>query len=484
MNTYTYRVVLTLTGTTTTLAYDVSSTDAPDYGPIDPLVIGWTYPASAPITPAQPEAPTAEFGLVLETIADLGDVGIGSLVDLELYLGPDLVLAAELHGRITDCRAAPYFRRQVDGSLLKGVAVGFTAVDWIADLSEDDDQAEDGLAAGNLRTRIVNLAGIRAGGPSVAPDVPVVLATINVDALPASNESTLSLLTHALEEWPLVLTAGYWSALGDWIGSDNYCLAIATYDGDQIVVTPIRKNNTLNRYPARLEADGTLSWSADGPSGRVWVVDACRTDDTVDVALEGVQYTKTKHGFPNRWVAKSTTTPAARAADDAGLTPYVSVVRETEHSDLTGAQLLAQAMRPSMVDPTLWESSGFTLHMHDASALVDPGSPLMIAPATLEATLTGTLVIHGIPATQAPITHGSDVYAGRLTSARFRVAGGVVTCDVTIRPEYPRPVGGIYGVTKVLTVRGLQLDLPALTVGDLDPTITVGLARLIRATDT
>lgn len=479
--TYTYRVVLTLTGPTTSLAYDVLSTDAPDYGPIDPLTMGWTYPNGADLTPTQYEPPTAEFGIVLPDIADLGDIAIGSTVDLELYIGPGAAnLAGELHGRITDLRAAPYFRT-VGGVTIAGVAIGITAVDYLADLGEDDDQGESGFVAGNLRTRIVDLLTPRAGevnSPSVAPSVPVPLQTINVDAYPSSNDSTLALVSRFLDEFPLVLTPGYWGNLDEWIKHEGFCHAVLTYDGAQAVVVPIRKNYTADRYPGILAADGTVSWDADGPAGRCWVADAC-----ADVA-GGVTYTRTKRGYPNRWVSKSTTTPTAKGSAATGEVPYVTVVRETELDGAVLADLHAQAMRPSMVDSGAWESSPFTFLLHDASPLADPGSPLMVTPATVEETLTGVVVIHGIPPTQSPVTHGGDVYAGRLLGATLRVAGGVVTCEAAIRPEYPRGDGGIYGVSDhAVTLTGLRNDLPALTVDDVDPAVTVNLCRLVRQTN-
>lgn len=107
-------------------SWTVTDDDAPTFGLMDPLVIGWSLPDDAQ-RPAQPDPMVAQFSLVVASAADVAELGIGSLVTIAVTFGgvtkpvPDVGFI----GRIAQGDAAAHPR---------GMLYRFTCADLTTDL--------------------------------------------------------------------------------------------------------------------------------------------------------------------------------------------------------------------------------------------------------------------------------------------------------------------------------------------------------------
>ena len=397
-------------------------------------------------------------------MADLGDVQIGSTVTIAVMVGPDENVAAEHNGVVSDMVAAPATIDTPAGTVY-GSLIAFTSVDRVVELAEDDDAAEAGYAfSGSLRTRIVNLLTAHPSITTVTAPNPVV--AVSQTALAGSNDSTLALVSKWLDEWPIYLEP---AGPGDWLGvHGEFALGVLTFDGSEATIHAVEREDVGSRYPGTLEADGSVTWSADTPGGRAWLGRACVD---VDVAT---RWKRTKRGFPNRWVAKSVN-GGLRAYVETGDRPVVAVVRETNLNGADYNAMLVNAMRPPLVDPSGWANEGLTLWLHDDSELINPGLPFIPTHENAGEVLAAVLTVVDIPVTQTPSP--GAVYAGRLTRSVVRVAGGQVSVEVKLAPEFPRQPYSTAGPT--LSFNNLTADLPSLAIEDVDPTLTIDLARLL-----
>lgn len=117
-------------------SWTVTDLDPPGTGPTAPLAIAVRLPEDQ-LWPSQPLPPTATFGLVAATAAELADVVEGADVHLT-YTAPPNPDPVTFDGNVTDVEVAP--ARYVDpdtGATVDGVRVTVTAVGYLAQLWEE-----------------------------------------------------------------------------------------------------------------------------------------------------------------------------------------------------------------------------------------------------------------------------------------------------------------------------------------------------------
>lgn len=462
-----YRVVLEVTDATTTLAYDIDQDDPGTWGPGDSLKFGWAIPAGAEVHPAQPAPAEASFSLVLADIADLGTLGIGAEVLVELYVGTGLDLVGRFVGRVSDMKAKAT-SVVVSGLRVPAVTVDVDCVDYTADLAEDNDVLEGLASVSDIETRLIYLieqAGLTA-------DVPAALTTIPADAAASTAKSTLQALRDYLDMWPIAV-----DATGGAPFRPFHRGVLRMDDPDTVQVVPLTKRYAeAGNYPGVLNGDGSLTWDADlDGGGRSWVASG-----VVDTDL-AVTYTKSKRLATNKWTVKSATTPAAVASYATGDRPVVAYVREVELETVIDCGWLIETMTnaaitgaPGLGQNTGWAADGFTVWLHDDSQLCDLGAVLLTDPEAL----VRPLVVADVPPTQNPVTGGAEWFAGMPTSAVFTVSGGRPRVDVTLWPEWPpaRPAG----TPDYLTWDGVTAAYPTLTWDEVDPSLSWYAAHLVR----
>lgn len=458
----TYRVRLAMLGR----EWDIEQGDPAmvDDLPIvmDGMSLAWSY-GNPSVYPEQPQPVTLAFQLLYERSALATDLVIGAAVDLEVFTDaypgylPDVPATASFTGRVGAVSAAP-------DEL--GILYTVVATDVTAQLGEHL-VGDTPWPAEGLQSRINRVAAAAGIVGDLATDTDTTggspVAARDVDA-----QNALELLTGYLRQWPfssLVYRQPHRQVLTGHVSEP----------GDAYELVPVPDHIIQGRYPGRLNSDGVLHFVREGPSGGLgcWVLDAA----WVDFAAVWQQ---TKGANPNTVVVAG---DAGTAIATTGETPTVAAsLTGVELTDLDDMALLAQMYLPGTTQQSAWTVDTFTLLGLEG---MDLGAGMLLLSSRDDAfdaqlTLTGVVVIDGIPAEQTPVfqyPNGTAFYAGLLNGATLTIMDGEWSIGFQVRPDVPRPPPEGDGFA--VTWADLAADVPGLTWAEMDPVFTWADARLI-----
>lgn len=488
--------------------WDIAKGDAPDYGPMAPMSIGWKFPDDG-LFPCAPEPTNLQLSLVVHSAADLADVDTGTTVHVQVFLGitdgtdplPSVVFA----GRVAQRDGYP---ARVNGD--DAFVVELSCMDYVADLGEREVAGYQPLQGVGVQTWMdyyFRTAGLpeldwNFGGWGQAV---LVLngGRVEPQSLYAAADGMLSTYADGGE-----IIAPYDESnrfLHDAWPTQGWRRGVITPVIDQDTgeldpATPYRVNwfsrrNTVSEgggatsYPLFLRlnvSSGLYQLDVEPVSGSILDVTQVISADYLDFAA---RWKRTKN-------SSSTTVIVANNTPDTEyvLDPWDQAILTTTEdrpqiatrvTDFLGYQLFNAEWTTEMLlpDPTPYKDTadGFTWY-----ASSDPSWPLIPSwfPGThqLWFGFSVPILLTDIPATQSPASE-RGWYAGRLGGATFTIEpGGTWDFQFQLIPGAPMPGGISSGLaSNYATCTSLLTTAFGCKPNNLDPTITVHDIRLLRA---
>jgi hypothetical protein len=193
---------------------------------------------------------------------------------------------------------------------------------------------------------------------------------------------------------------------------------------------------------------------------------------------EDVTYSSSKFAIPNTCTLTGSFGSITQHAY-GGVAPAVPVVVviPTDYTDVDGgAQIIARMYLPLEPAAPNWDLEGVTWRPTDADLAALP------FPLTLD-TYAGThdcygaaVAITSMTETANPVTH-SDYFGGCLAGATIRIVKGRILVDLDINRQIPDPTLAGLGITPAQIAAA---SYSAVTVNQIDPTLTVYATRLAR----
>lgn len=513
------------------LSWVVEAGDDADYGPTDPLVIGWKYPENA-AWPTQPEIPYARFGVVVADAADFNGVDIGSEVAIAVYHRPAgtvlpagysdgsgtgaWVPVASFAGRVTDMTAQPH---------KLGMVYQLDALDYLVEAVEYQVQGADdaGFPAEDIQARLTRIADLATevfktvpwsglGGPEDGWGIFHAKATPDL-------KGALDHMVEYLSQYVYLgrLTTGNQGGARGVVVANN---VLGLYDPANMAPDPARRFDVAWRFrksfnrgpgnylPARFRPTGTGGkWRPDvDPADGVNFIDTGFNPTGAAVPAESypvipanlvsfdADWSRTKKGRAERVRVESTfvyvDTPTRKViganvgVDDYSSDPPPTLVVQSDLGYAEEAGTLARFLLgdagPADGGSDRWAVRRFRFLADQAPDRVTQANS--VSWFHLSSAVASPLrVVSGIPAAQNPNPGGADFYAGILSSAEFTLSRGRYWIDFTLTREVPRPAtSNAVATSGFISCASLALDHPAVRHADLDPRYTHLDYRIVR----
>jgi len=389
--------------------WDVTEGDTPTFGVALPLTFGWQVPESVDFFPAQADRITGSFGLVVESVADVADITLGTRVVVEVWIPSNAAtswqrvvgVVSQLEATVGDRNLLTVFFTD-PLLLLAGKVVGL--VDWP---EEHVTARVDRIAAeaGILVDRQVNLSG-----------------TGWLPERRASPTTALAALDNAFND-----DADRQDVAG---GEIIYGRPVFGYAPTTNTLYVRVWNRAVLSWPAVLAPDGTL----DRRPGVWGALDGC----TVEA---GGRWSRLPADLPTYVIVDTLVfgNPAA-----PGAVPYV---RNTAFTDPEGdpsdtaRDVLGKSLLPPETSAAAWRTDTMRHLSH-----LDPdpvqwwfGHDRAPNPPEWDSMPWAEMGIRPVivePVDPALTLDGRDWIAGTLSGARFTLpAGGKHYVDLTLRPD-------------------------------------------------
>lgn len=458
------------------LSYSIQKGDAPTWGPLAPMSVGWKFPDDG-LWPTAPEPANLQLSLVVPDAATVAAVDIGTAVMVEVYLGitdgaPTFtpLPSVRFTGQVAQMESHPIRalgqdawqmdlscidyvanlgEREVAGYIpFQGVGVqvwierlfanaGLAAPDWNGggwgqgQLTLNEGRIEPG----SLLERADSILASYADGGDIVPPVENVAA--NHQWYPYEGwrrgylQAVTNLVTGALQSWRVY-----------WFSRRNTLAATSNTD---VYPMAVLFNAAIGKWTL-----GRATGLAGLPAGYLDCLQVINAS-YLDFAAT---WKRTKNTQPTH-VIVSNNTPA----DEYVLDPWDQVAMATGElrpqiatrvTDFNGyqrfnAEWAAEMLLPDVV-PYKDTPQEFTWY-----ASADPDAPLTPSwfpgPHTLWLGHSLPVVIENLPPSQTPtVTPGDPAarawYTGVLAGATFVIEpGGTYRFDFTLRPGAPQPGG-------------------------------------------
>lgn len=450
-------------------SWSIDKGDAPAFGPMAPLSIGWDFPDDG-LWPTAPESIRLNLSLIAAAQADVAALDIGSVVHVQVFLGVDNgaptfdpLPSVVFSGRVAAMAGSP---RRVNGT--DAWQLDLTCIDYLADLGEREVSGFmpfQGVGVQVWIERFFALAGLPApdwngGGPGSA-QLTLNDGQVEPGSLAAVADKMLSSYADG----------------GDWIGSESVPANHDWYPYEgwrrgylQPDVDPdtgelegwrlawFSRRNTVSSYssacsyPAELQ---NLGIHAEDPL-RPWEVVMVPSPSGV---LDVTQVVEADYvDFGATWRRSKNTTPTAIIVSN--LTPEAEAPGVWRQTQLTTTEPRAQvatritdslaylefnaqfACEMLLPDPAPYKDTADAFHYY---ASADPSWPMIPSwfPGQHQLWFGHSipLIITGLPPTQSPVDE-RGFYAGTLGGCTFTIEpGGVFGFDFTMHPGAPRPGG-------------------------------------------
>lgn len=501
---HTYRAVVRVGST----VWDVEKGDAPTFGPMLPLNIGWQMPQTSEPLPA-PEPMTCALSLILEAADDADAYDIGTHVYVRMFLGvddgaptftplPSVVFA----GRIAQMEGHP---RRVNGT--DAYQLDLTCVDYTADLAEYEVAGEipfQGIGVAAWVDQLFLLAGL--SDPDWT-DGGFGCAQLTLDGGKLQPSSLLAAVERLLSTY--ADGGGY---TGDESNRMNHASWATGLGWRRGMLTPVIDEDTgellswsvefysrynhlsggsfASTFPMVLVDDGGLyDLVLDRPDYIPDVLDLTQVLDAGYVDF-GATWKRTKNTAPTVVIVTNNSPPEDYLSTDwKQAAEYTTEDRPQVANRVTdfmgyerfNAEFAGELLLPDVV-PYRDVADGFTYY-----ASADPAWPVIPSwfPGTHQLWFGFALpiLVTNIPDSQNPGPHrpGFNFYPGTLAGCVFRLEpGGTFRFDLTLKPGAPMPGGPVGGSVDWAQLQVDDPPLGSITVDDLHPDLTVHDVRLAR----
>lgn len=460
------------------LSWTVDKGDAPGFGPMAPMSVGWKFPDDG-LWPTAPEPANLQLSLVVPTAATVATIDVGTSVHVEVFLGiddgaPDFtpLPSVVFTGQVAQMDSHPVRAWGQDAWQLD-----LSCMDYLASLGEREVAGYIPFQGVGVQTWVETLfknAGLpvpdwNGGGwgqaqltlnegridpGSLLETVDAILASYadGGDILPPYDESVKALHEwYPYEGW----RRGYLQPVTDAITGIIDSWRVYWFSRRNTIAA--QANTDVYPYAVALVAvDSGTMWTLVPSTGLAGLpagyLDCLQVIDA-DYLDFGANWKRTKNTQPTTIIVSNNT-----PADEYVLDPWDQVAARTGETrpqiatritDFNGyqqfnAEWAAEMLLPDVV-PYKDTPQGFTWY-----ASADPGAPLVPSwfPGVHSLWLGHSLpvVIDNLPPSQTPtITPGAPGpawYAGTLSGATFVIEpGGTYRFDFTLRPGAPEPGG-------------------------------------------
>lgn len=447
------------------LGWSVTSNDAPDYGLADPLIIEWACPENGQPY-AQPEPWTAEFNLIVASIASVDALDVGQPVTITVQAYPPGTInpntgspyepAVYFEGRVTAISAKPH---------ALGMLVNVSCIDLTVDLAETIIHTVD-WPAETVASRLLRISD-ELGLPT--PLEWAGAETWPLAAKAATSSPARGLIVELLDQLTDVAGASRPILVPHPASNpDRFYLA------DMVFTSPTAGTGPSHYLPALLAETSPnvfgIVIDPKGSSSEDWsrVIDACHVP-------ADLSWIKDKTSKVDTAIISGTfsdgTTQVIAASDDP---VPVSIAKSVELTSRVNALALAESFLREH-DTDSWLMDKFTwLVDNDPTQLFQP-VPLMHQSYPFQQAYI--VAVDDIPPARNPT--GPDWYAGQFAACRFTIAKGRYSIEVTLRRNLPRAQGT--GTAGALRWNSNDLDQSGgVKWSELDPQFSWFDFRIVR----
>lgn len=421
--------------------------DEPGFGLADGLTLRWQVDSES-LRPSQPSPLTAQFSLVLDDLADLADLELGSPVAITVTL--DTATPADstsrFYGRVSEMTAEPRTMRLPGRGSTPIMLVDVAAADYTADLAEIRVGAT-AMVSQQTQYRVENILNRADLGPATWTPLPTGGGAV-VDRRDPDPQAALNLVNEYLDQYVVEDESQNDVGLFRYIIAPDYNPTDQRHVGWQLsgLGHRIDTEDPDARLPGRLVRDPDsglviLEVPADPSTA---ALDAC----TVDL---GVEWNRYKARTVNTVVVAGNYAPFETPQNPDG-TGAVTVTNRRRGQPTISEQVEVSLRYPyaatllgsfHLPDDTAvrdsWSLDTITWHLH-----ADPAGRAHPPPLFHDHSLIGTgpnvyvrpWVIVGIPPEQCPSPNGW--YVGQPLSVSLDLTAGRPTVTVELAYGAPR----------------------------------------------